>query len=133
MADDNTIAKIKKLVAEKKVECSRTVIDDVSDGIFGPVDEGSNLPFTLARRMSDSILSTKWWMDTLSIDDGSGETGDSESSWDMQVYFDPSKGGNLKLVDFKEDEDDPMVKREKARQLYKKVKMFKMFSIYLLQ
>lgn len=38
----------------------------------------------------------------------------------MQVYFDPSKAGNLKLVDFNEDDEDPMVKREKARQLYKK-------------
>jgi len=96
------------------------VISDLTESIFGKPDPDSTLPATIARRMSDSVLSTKWWLDTLSIDDGSGDPGNTDSSWDMQVYFDPSKSKNLKLGDFLEEEEDPMTKREKARQLYKK-------------
>ena len=72
----------------------------------------------MMRRASETILSSKWWLNTLQIEDGSGDAGDP-SSWEYRVYFDPSGAGDMRLGDHLAEEEAAKAKRELARQRYK--------------
>jgi hypothetical protein len=96
-------------------------VDDAADLVLGQPDEGKTRTETIARRLSDTVGSSSWWLETLSIDDGSGAQGDNSGSWDLNVYFDPHAPGSTRLVDFEGDETEAAAaRREKARLQYKR-------------
>ena len=116
---------IKDLIKKKKAENERNWI---SDAIFGVEDPNSTLFETYSRRVSETVLSAKWWNDSLGIDDGENSSAPS-TSWEYRVYFDPSSTGSIKLTDFTESEhEDPDVLRERARQQFKQVKYAYLFA-----
>jgi len=101
-------------VREKKKENETPILETVVNTVFGQPDEGLTLPETYARRVSNTVLSSSWWLDTMQIDDASGDRG-SPSSWEFRVFFDPNSAGSLKLGDHLEDEERALEKRELAR------------------